>query len=163
MNCPNCGITVPDGMTACPNCNQNLMDLNPTMAMGGSAPVMGGSQKKSNKGLIIGIVSGIVAVIAIVLVIVLVFMGGSSVDGKYVYTMKEEGISIEMVLEIDGDEFEMTMGSGGLSYDIEGECKIKGNKISLIYEGEELEGKFTDGKKAIVIEDGGEEMKFKKK
>lgn len=151
MNCSNCGNEIPMGQPACPYCGAPApVDMNMNMNMGmdmgmqqpyqaapayAAAPAPAGNKK----GLIIGLIAGAALIVAVVLILVFFVFGGGDADGTYVcsdYAL----FGINMEIEIDGDEFVMTMES---TYDdetetIEGECEVKGDEIILTYDGEDL-------------------------
>ncbi|MBQ9610324.1 MAG: zinc ribbon domain-containing protein [Lachnospiraceae bacterium] len=172
MNCPSCGNQVADGSMSCPVCGAALIPSGGMQPQYQSAPQgfdsmqQGGMQPQyqavpqssgGNKtGLIIGIIVAAVAVIALVLCLVLGVFSGK--DGTYVCN-DYAAFGMDVTLEVDGDNFTLTMNAFGETETESGTIKFKGDKVELTAEGETIEGDYSKKDKTITIEG----MTFKKK
>lgn len=180
MLCNNCGNEVPMGQPNCPYCGAPVaMDMGAQQPyqqapmgmdqqyqqapmgmqqpyqqapMGMQQPYQPAAPAKSKKGLIIGLIAGIVAIAAIVVVLVLFVFNKGDADGVYVCD-EYAAFGMDMQIEIDGDEFIMTMSAYGETETIEGECEVDGDTIILTYDGDSLECDY-DAKEGTIDFEG---------
>ncbi len=177
MNCTNCGNEMPMGSMACPYCGtpapvdmgmqqqfqqpyQQPYQQGAPMDMGmqqqfqqpyQAAPAMQyqTAPTSNKKNLIIGLSIGAVAIVAIVLLLVFVVFKGGDVDGTYVCNY----YGMEVELEIDGDEFTMSMSYLGESEELSGSCEVDGDEVLLTYDGETVACDY-DAKEGTIDFDG---------
>lgn len=85
------------------------------------------------------------------MLVLVLFVFGGDVDGTYVcndYAL----YGINMEIEIDDDEFVMTMAYEDETETIEGTCKVDGDEIILTYDGESLSCEYDSKEGTIDFE-----------
>lgn len=135
MNCPKCGVQIPDGSTSCMYCGEVFSAQGP---MGQSEPystVPAYAQtftpiKRSNKKPIIiaAICAAVVAAIAVVLfVVILPNMGGveSKLKHKWNYSAEAMGMTVSMTYDFKNNK--MDVSGMGLDMSVDIEWKVTGD------------------------------------
>lgn len=170
MNCPNCGIELPDGTASCPTCGASLMAQPQQPYMSASQPYSAAPAKNNNIGTIIGIVA---AVIAIVVVAIVLFANNKNGVYKFTsmtvegvtYTSDEVssllGVEVDATFEIKGDNAVLD----GDSLDWNNETytiKFDGDDFTLESIYETVHGTYDPDEKTLTIEEDGLSMTFTK-
>lgn len=184
MNCPNCGAELPEGSTWCAACGTALGDAQPQASVNdqlfSQTPVTPVEAAVPAKKSSTGIIAAIVAVLVIVAAAAVVFLTVGKYNGTYKLsevsamgmTLSAEdfeefsGQKLDMSLKVSFGKCKLSADMAELGVEGSGSCKIKikGDKVTLTADGEDLEGTYDSKKKSITIiePESGVSMTFTK-
>ncbi|MBQ8412621.1 MAG: zinc-ribbon domain-containing protein [Lachnospiraceae bacterium] len=106
----------------------------------------------NKKNVVIALVVGTLAIVAIVLLLVfVVFKDGKNIDGTY-GTTYFDSIGADAYIEIDGDEYTLTIDYYGMEDSTTGKCEYDGDILIIHFDGEEYECDYDEDEKSFVFD-----------